>query len=208
MRTKKAVLLDFDGTIVDSQPIIDEFMDNLYARKNIHLTEDEKFVTAGMSIRDFAVWLQEHKGVELTPEEITVSDPEYLERIDMFPGAKATLALLKARGYKTALVTNSPRNYVNWLLDKYNMHPFFDTTITEDEALAPKPDPRMLEMACQDLKTEHQNCVMVDDNLPGIVAGELLSMITVRVGKKEKASFSVTRFTEVPELLESLSTPQ
>jgi HAD superfamily hydrolase (TIGR01509 family) len=201
---KKAILFDFDGTIVNSQPIIDEFMNDLYATKHIILSSEESFVTAGMSIKDFAQWLAEHKRITLHPEDITVKDPAYLERIEMFPGAKATLALLKSRGYKTALVTNSPRDYVDWLLKKHNMLPYFDTTITEDEALVAKPHPRMLEMACDELKIDHQECIMIDDNVPGITAGNVLGMITIRIGEKGKATYAVESVTELPEKIKEI----
>lgn len=199
---KKALLFDFDGTIINSQPIIDEFMNDLYAKHSIQLEAEEKKVTGGMSIKDFADWLSKHKGITLTPEEITVTDSKYLERINVFPGTKATLALVKARGFKTALVTNSPRAYVDWLLQKHNLSLYFDSVITEDEALLPKPHPRMLEMACSELKVPHNSGVMIDDNIPGIIAGNTLGMITVKIGEKEKkATYTIDAVTSLPEVL-------
>lgn len=202
---KRAILFDFDGTLIDSQPIIAEFMQDLYNKHDIRLDESEQLVTAGMSIKDFASWLTKNKGITLTAEDITVTDPNYLEKIALFPGARATLALIKAHGYKTALVTNSPRKYVDWLLHKYNLNIYFDTTITEDEALVAKPDPTMLEMAQKDLHAQANQCVMIDDNVPGIIAGNTLGMTTIRIGKKGDATYAVKSVVQIPEKIKELT---
>lgn len=158
-----------------------------------------------MSIKDLAEWVYTHKQVELTPEEVTITDENYLEQIELFPGSKATLALIKAQGYKTALVTNSPRSYVNWLFHKYQLGHYFDVTYTEDEAIVPKPNPRMLRLACQSLQLPYHKAIMVDDSMPGIIAAKKLGMTTVKIGKeKEGALHVIEDVTQLPYLLEKI----
>lgn len=210
LKKQKALLFDFDGTLVNSQPIIEEFMNSLYEKYNITLAKEEKYVTNGMSIKDFARWLSEHKHIQLSSKDITVTDPNYLERIQLFPEARAALAQLKAQGFQLALVTNSPRAYVNWLLRKYNLESYFSTTITVDESLVSKPDPTMLRMAAENLRIPVYECIMIDDNPPGIEAGNSLGMTTIRIGeKKEKANYALTTVSAVPALIKKIwFTPQ
>ena len=199
----KAILFDFDGTLVNSQPLVDKYITEELKKRGIILAEDEHSFTSGMSVKDFAKWLIEKKHVHIEEEQLIISQ-EIINQIALYQGAKQTLSLCKSRGYKIGLVTNSPRNYVDALLKRFNIHMYFDTTITEDESL-PKPNPAMLEMACKHLGVQHGECLMIDDNTPGIQAGNILGMITVRVGKeKEEATYNVSTVSELPALLEKI----
>lgn len=210
----KAILFDFDGTIIDSQGPVNNAVGKFLAKKNIFLNEEEKGFLAGMSITDFTKLINKTKNTNITEEDININSEEVLSKINLFPHARKTLALLKSRGYKIALVTNSPRNYVNTMFNKLSLGHYFDTTITVDESSVAKPNPKMLEMACEKLNVKHKNCVMIDDNSPGIIAGKALGMMTVRISKatrknnpqreKEKANHVVNDVSELPDLLEKI----
>lgn len=200
----KAILFDFDGTLVDSQKLVDKYITNLLKKQGITLKEEENIFTKGMSVKDFAKWLLENKQLIIKTQDLILPS-KIIEQIPLIEGAKETLALCKSRGYKTALVTNSPRKYTEKLIEKFNLKMYFDTTITEDEAIYPKPNPRMLEMACEDLNVKHQDCVIIDDNSPGIIAGNKLDMITIRIGKEKKeAKYGVANISQLPPLLEKI----
>jgi beta-phosphoglucomutase-like phosphatase (HAD superfamily) len=200
----KAILFDFDGTLVNSQPIVDKYVKGKLKELGIILHDQEDVFTSGMSVKDFAKWLFENKGI-LVKEDDLIIGQDVVDEINLFEGAKTTLALCKSRGYKIALVSNSPRNYVDLLINKFNIGMYFDTTITEDESLVPKPNPKMLEMACENIGVKHNECVMIDDNPPGISAGNELGMITIRIGnKKEEAKYVVAKISQLIPLLEKI----
>lgn len=203
----KAILFDFDGTVVDSQPAVNKAITTFLEQKNIFLDEHEKEFLSGMSIRDFIKRIKKTRNIDITEEEININDDRTLSQINLFPHARKTLALLKSRGYKTALVTNSPRPYIDIMFNKLHLHSYFDTTITVDESIESKPNPKMLELACKQLQVPHKNCVMIDDNNPGIEAGNILGMITVKIGIKEtpqKAQHTISSVSELPKLLEKI----
>lgn len=200
----KAILFDFDGTLVDSQKIVDRHITSLLKGQGIILKEEENKFTKGMSVKDFAKWLFKNKQLIIRAQDLILPN-EIINQIPLIEGAKETLALCKSRGYKIALVTNSPRTYTEKMLEKFSLRMYFDTTITEDEAIYPKPNPKMLEMACKNLGVNHQDCVMIDDNAPGIIAGNKLGMITIRIGKeKEEAKYGVANVSQLPQLLEKI----
>jgi HAD superfamily hydrolase (TIGR01509 family) len=118
---------------------------------------------------------------------------------------RSILALLKSRKFKIGLVTNSPRNYVEILFERHRLHHYFDSVITVDESKVAKPNPLMLKMACEEMNVHHKECIMIDDNEPGIIAGNKLNMVTVRVGnQKESAQYIVKNVAEILNVIERI----
>lgn len=201
----KAILFDFDGTLVNSQPAVDDAVNKFLKKRNIVLKKEEQFFLTGMSLKDFAEVLSKKEQTIIHESEFNVNAPEILAEIDVFPRTKNTLSLLKSRGYKIALVTNSPRAYVDHLMERLQLKEYFDSVVTVTEAKVAKPNPLMLEIACKELNTIYKECIMIDDNVPGIEAGKKLNMLTVRVGsEKQEADFLVSSVEKLPALLEKI----
>ncbi len=200
----KAILFDFDGTIIDSQKIINEFVKQKLKEKNIILNEEEQKLVKGMSLKDFTKWIEKNKQTKINKEELRISK-KIENQIPLIKDARKILAQIKSRGYKTAIVTNSPRDYVDHLVKKHQLNMFFDTIITEDDSKMPKPNPKMLEMAAQKLSVKETNCAIIDDSNTGIIAGNKLDMITIKLGEKTKiAKYEVEKISQLTNLLEKI----
>jgi len=199
----KAILFDFDGTIINSQPIIDEFVKKRLEEKQIKLNNEEEKNIKGMSLKDLTVWITKNKKTEIKKDYLKInSDIE--ENIGLIKDARKTLAKIKSLGYKTAIVTNSPKDYVNRLIKKHDLEHFFDFIITEDDA-KPKPNPEMLRIAAKKLIVKPDECAIIDDSKPGIIAGNELGMTTIKLGKKiNDAKYGVDTIAQLPNLLEQI----
>lgn len=188
----KAVLLDFDGTIINSQPAINGYFFSLLEKKGVTLTHKERDQLGGVSIEDSLAWLATHKNLHFSPLEKKFHEAYFwffkMKEIRPFPGAIKLLEELSQEEVKMAIVTNSPKKYTMNLLKKNNLLHYFDAVVSVDDAGVAKPNPKMLAMAANELHTRHKNCVMIDDNEPGIVAAHILGMRSIRLtqeGKKE-----------------------
>lgn len=188
----KAILFDFDGTIIDSQPIINNYLFYILKKKGIVLSKDEKRLLGGISLIDTRTWLEKNKKIIFSEFEMTFYTTWFiitqLHKIKTFEGVKQMLFKVKSKGYKMAIVTNSPRKYTHYLIKKNHLEGYFDAIITIDDAGVPKPDPKMLQMAAVHLGVKYKECIMVDDNKPGIVAGNKIGMQTVQVTTEQSVA--------------------
>jgi pyrophosphatase PpaX len=81
------------------------------------------------------------------------------------PGILDLLKELKARGYKTGIVTSRLRHTTEMGLQKYDMEQYFDTIVTCDDTDKHKPDPEPVEIALKRLGSKPEEAVMIGDSI-------------------------------------------
>ena len=93
------------------------------------------------------------------------------ESIVIFPGAVETLAYLRQRGVRLALLTNGAAHVQNAKIERFHLRPYFETILVEGEVGFGKPDARIYRLALARLDLAPQAVWMVGDNLEWDVAG-------------------------------------
>ncbi len=87
-----------------------------------------------------------------------------LDNMFLFPGARETLELLKARGCGMALLTNGDSAGQREKVRRFGLEAYFRAILVEEELGFGKPDPRVFRMALSALDVPAENAVMVGDN--------------------------------------------
>src|SRR5207248_5923611 len=96
---------------------------------------------------------------------------------------------LKARGYRTAVVTNNVREYGSAWRGMVPVDELFDAIIDSSELGVRKPDPRIFHLALDALGgIPADRAVLVDDALGNITGAQALGMHTVLVGEDRLAA--------------------
>src|SRR5436309_10697369 len=106
--------------------------------------------------------------------EATVPRPAMLEAIRR----------IRARGLLAAAVTN------NWITEDEGttvLRPHFDAFVESSVAGVRKPDPRIYELACAELRVAPPEAVMLDDIGANLKTARALGMATIRVGDPDAA---------------------
>ncbi len=75
------------------------------------------------------------------------------------------LGELKARGYKTGIVTSRLWHTTEIGLKKYDMEQYFDAIVTCDDTDRHKPDPEPVNIALERLGSRPEESVMVGDSM-------------------------------------------
>jgi len=78
-----------------------------------------------------------------------------------------------------AVVSNSMRREVDLALAATGLMPFFPVTISRDDVSVGKPDPDGYLTAAQQLTVSPSACLVVEDSIPGALAGLAAGMTTV-----------------------------
>lgn len=87
------------------------------------------------------------------------------------PTHQDTLERLKTLGYRLAVASNSVRSTVDLMLERAELLPFLDFTLSNEDVEHPKPSPEIYQRAISRLGLSPQECLVLEDNENGIAAG-------------------------------------
>ena len=172
----QAVLLDMDGTLVDTEDLWWEVEVSLLAELGHRLGQADRLAVVGGPMSRVVAHLLAVSGLPLSPEVLSgmISD-RFAERIEhgvpLRPGAAELLAELAAEGVPAALVSAAHRRIIDLVLRTLGSHHFaFTVAGDEVERTKPHPDPYLL--AAARLGAEPGRCVVIEDAPTGVRAGE------------------------------------
>jgi HAD superfamily hydrolase (TIGR01509 family) len=171
-----AVLVDMDGTLLDSEKVWDVALDELAGWLGGDLSPSARQRMVGSSMARSVAILHADLGIEADPESSAAYLTECtadLYRTDLVwkAGARELLTELRAAGVPTALVTSTHRYLTEIALDTIGRE-FFAATICGDEVRRPKPHPDPYLRAAELLGVDPAGCVAIEDSPLGIAAAE------------------------------------
>jgi len=102
-------------------------------------------------------------------------------RTRLYPNVRSTLELLKSKGYRLAIVTNKPFDFIEPILKILELIELFEYFIGGDSLVEKKPSPLPLLHVCERLNVSVEECVMVGDSNNDILAGNACGMETIGV---------------------------
>lgn len=170
-----AVLWDMDGTLVDTEPAwIASEVDLVKTHGNGTWTKQDGLHLVGQALPRVAKILQERGGVRLETAEILENMMARVEHalqndVEWLPGAYEILQELGQAEVPYALVTMSYRRLACHVLPRAP-EPGFATSIAGDEVSAGKPDPEPYVKAAAALGVPIEQCVAVEDSIPGVAS--------------------------------------
>jgi HAD superfamily hydrolase (TIGR01509 family) len=179
-----AVLLDLDGTLVDSEPVWARATGELAARYGVPWTVADDDAIIGAAIPDVAAMLI-GRGVPWRSERIErwLNDRVIELETDgppWRPGALELLAALAAGGLPSALVTMSYRS-VGAAIAAAAPAGSLSVVVAGDDVERGKPDPQAYTLAAATLGVEASACVAVEDSVPGLTAALASGALTYAI---------------------------
>ncbi|WP_282795109.1 HAD family phosphatase [Streptomyces sp. CC224B] len=181
----QAVLLDMDGTLVDTEGFWWDAEVEVFAALGHTLDESWRDVVVGGPMTRSAGFLIEATGADITLPELTVLlNDGFEDRISrslpLMPGAARLLAELSTHEVPTALVSASHRRIIDRVLDSLGAH-HFALTVAGDEVARTKPHPEPYLLAASGLGADPARCAVVEDTATGVAAAEAAGCRVVAV---------------------------
>ncbi|MBC7272486.1 MULTISPECIES: HAD family hydrolase [Streptomyces] len=181
----QAVLLDMDGTLVDTEGFWWDVEVEVFAALGHTLDDSWRHVVVGGPMSRSAGFLIEATGADITLAELTVLlNDGFEDRIDrtlpLMPGAARLLAELAAHEMPTALVSASHRRIIDRVLTSLGPR-HFALTVAGDEVPRTKPYPDPYLHAAAGLGVDPARCAVVEDTATGVAAAEAAGCHVVAV---------------------------
>lgn len=170
MKNIKIALFDFDGVLVDTEPLYDKFWNEASVRYETgidNFAEEIKGITLPAIIENYF-----SDRSEAFKQLVFEESMAYESTMPLPPlaGSIALLLQLKSKGVKVGLVTSSDDVKVRRALSELKLEGVFDTIVTADRILKGKPDPSCYLLAAQDLGVNPADCLVFEDSFVGIQA--------------------------------------
>ncbi|MER7793259.1 HAD family phosphatase [Streptomyces sp. NPDC097640] len=181
----QAVLLDMDGTLVDTEGIWWDTEVSIFAELGHALAEEYRQIVVGGPMTRSASFLIEATGADIALAELTgLLNSRFTELIDgtvpLLPGARRLLTELAAHQVPTALVSASHRRVMESVLRSIGPE-HFTLTVAGDDIGRTKPHPDPYLHAAAGLGADPARCVVVEDTVTGVTAAEAAGCRVVAV---------------------------
>ena len=174
------VLIDVDGTLVDSVPDLAYCVDEMMKQLDMPTHGEDKvreWVGNGverLTRRALIGQLNGEPDDALFEKAYPIFLDLYAEntskRSELYPGVKEGVAYLKAAGYKLGCVTNKAEQFTVPLLKDLGIYDNFEIVICGDTLAKKKPDPLPLLHAAEFFGVKPENAMMLGDSMSDVKA--------------------------------------
>ena len=197
---KKAIIFDLDGTLLNTDLLIKKSFIHTFKKykPGYTLSEEELLSFLGPSLKNtFSRYVEEDQVDELIQYYREYNQAHHEDYVTIYPYVEEMLKYLKAQDFPLAVVTTKYKKAAILGLNLFNITPYFDVIIGENDVKHSKPDPEGI--LCALKKLNCQEGYYVGDNVTDIQAGKNAGIKTVGVKWSPKGYALIEK--EHPDLL-------
>jgi len=183
----KAIVFDYDGTIVDTERVVYACWRGVFRDHGIDLPLSDWIHAVGAAsdaVDPYAMLCQrlgrpvDRSAVESRRRTL---EKELLAKEPLRPGIAGLIQEAKHRGLKIAVASNSPYPWVARGLSSYGLVHLFDAVCTPDDGVPPKPDPALYLLAAERLGVTPVEAIAIEDSPHGAAAAMAAGLFCVVV---------------------------
>jgi phosphoglycolate phosphatase len=198
----RAVLIDLDGTLVDSLPDIACAANSMRAELKLSplaVKQIASYVGKGVDV------LVHRALTETMNDQAPLDDFERGRKVfnrcysevngnesNVYPGVREALEDLRCKAIPLACVTNKPRSFTMQLLERTNLKAAFSAIVSGDDTEERKPHAAPMLRACQLLRVAAADAIVIGDSENDALAARAAGcrVIIVETGYNEGKSFA------------------
>lgn len=183
----RGLFIDLDGTLADSVAALKSVYFSFLSEFGVQGTEEEFQMLNGPPLRQIVEWLKKNHQLPEAVEELTA---QYVARVrhaheKAVPatGGQSVLRLARERGWKTAVVTSSPRAVALEWLKRADLLELVDVVVAGDEVARGKPAPDPYLRALARTNCAAASSIAVEDSPAGAAAAVAAGLGTLVIGR-------------------------
>jgi HAD superfamily hydrolase (TIGR01509 family) len=185
MPALKAILWDMDGVLTDTIQLHFDVWEQILGEHHIPYDRRKFQNIYGLKDREFLPHLVD-KPLDsdqldsITSQKQLAFTKAVYGHVQPLPGVIDWLIRFRSWGYKQAVASSAPLHNVEAIVDTLNIRQYFQALITPG-TLPGKPDPTVFLIAAEALETPAQDCIVIEDAIPGIIAAHRAGMRCIAV---------------------------
>jgi phosphoglycolate phosphatase len=192
---KTVLLFDLDGTLVDSAPDLAAAINKMLLALNLTTFPQEiirGWVGNGAkTLVERALYhsLNNNAALDKSLSEAKVNEAlaiflNYYQQFlcvesSLYKGVRETLLALKDQGYRLAIITNKPTEFIEPIITGFELKGLFELQLGGDSLIERKPHPLPLLHACETLKVSVAQCIMIGDSKNDILAAKAANIQSI-----------------------------
>lgn len=183
----EALILDFDGLIIDSEIAVAQAWRELFERFGAPFPERVWLTMVGTRENDGALWeeLRRAAGRPIDAEALEASrrrrGVELADELPMLPGVADLIEDARFAGLRLAVASSSSCWWVTGHLERLGIADRFEAVRAREDAARSKPFPDVYEAALGALGVEPEAAVAFEDSEPGVRAARAAGLRVVAV---------------------------
>ena len=180
--TIKALLFDFDGTLLDTNElIIQTFMYVFDEKFSVQYTKDDCIPLIGSSLRQTFERITPNEVDEMIAKYREWNEAHHDELVKEYDGVVETLQQLHAMGIRLVIVSSKVHVNIVKGLQVLGVAELFEYIVGADDVEHVKPHPEPIEKALNYLQLSKDEVIMVGDNSHDIEGGQNAGVKTAGV---------------------------
>jgi len=218
----KAVLFDFNGVIINDEPLHEKLLEKILIEENLRAKPGEyQEVCLGRSDRAGIGELLTRRGRVVSDkylDELIARKSRYyqqqltdLEKLPSYPGLEDLIFQLRAAQILMAVVSGAMRAEIEVVLQRLNVAQHFALIVAGDEIPTSKPEPDGYLLAVERLNQQFPSlalhpheCLVIEDSFPGIEAAKRAGMPVVGIANtypyhmmQRQSNWAIDYFTDL-----------
>ena len=192
MSSRRAVLWDMDGTLIDSEEFHWIAWRETLASEGIIITRDQFLATFGQRNDSIIPQLLGKAATAGAVERIGNTKEEHYrglirrDGISPLPGVAHWIHRLHQEGWLQAVASAAPRANVDAVLEKLSATQVFQGIVSAEDVHRGKPDPEVFLNAASRLGVPPNRCIVVEDAAAGIEGARRAGMKSIGVNRNGK----------------------
>jgi len=183
---RRCVIFDMDGVIIDSEPLHHKCEREMFSSFGIEVSNDEH--SAFMGTTDESMWTQvnEQHGLPMSvADAMQMKKKLYLTQLKNEPNLRPIqyipelIAELSKNGFLLALASSSPIEQIEYILNEFELEPYFQSIVSGEDVERGKPSPDIFLEVAQQLGISPEQCIVIEDSNNGVRAAKDAGMMCV-----------------------------
>jgi beta-phosphoglucomutase-like phosphatase (HAD superfamily) len=194
----KAILMDFNGVIIDDEPLHMKAYQEILAKEGIALSEDHYYASMGMDDRTFLDAQYKRAEKDLTAEKVReileLKSVKWRELVDkeipLFESVENFVRKME-KDFALGIVSMALRDEIEYVLERVDLRDCFSVIVSAEDVSACKPNPECYHTGFNLIDAArirrgsnpmvHGDCLVIEDAPQGIVAGKRAGLKTLGI---------------------------